>query len=205
MNNSLRPVPLHWPALLVATLVATASVNTPARADTSPYEVQAQGSRCVGSEGRDSAGKSAVDDREIRWTEETKYDDARKHSNRAWSSHGLEQVAIRADVWNTSNDLIWKDKNKGDGALATYSRNPNLGKTDVIHMNDYYLKAGRPGDWDSTVWRRFAAAHEFGHALGLCHKNPDQGATIMTANARYAADNKPTRRDRGDYHKIWGN
>lgn len=145
-----------------------------------------------------------MDDHEIRWTEESKYDDARAHAHRVWNGNGLRRVAIRPDAWNTSNDLIWKDKNKKDDALATYARNPNTGMTDVIYMNDRYLKKNSPGDYDTPWWRRFAASHEFGHALGLCHKNPDRWATIMGRQARDTADNKPTRRDRGDYHRIWG-
>ncbi|WP_420036893.1 hypothetical protein ACN2WE_35915 [Streptomyces sp. cg28] len=195
---------LDWTSILLATVVATASVTAPAHGHGGGAAL-AQGARCVGGEGRDSTSHSAVDGREIRWTEESKYDSARKHAHKAWTGNGLSQIAVRPDAWNTNNDLIWKDKNKRDKALATYARYPAAGATDEIRMNDYYLKSGRPGYYDSPEWRRIAAAHEYGHALGLCHKNPDQGSTLMSRDIEGTWGEVPTERDRRDYHRIWGN
>jgi predicted Zn-dependent protease len=71
-------------------------------------------------------------------------------------------------------------------------------------MNDYYLKSRRPGKYDTPFYRRAAAAHELGHALGLCHKSAVYGSSIMVKTADDIPSIKPTSRDRGDYHKIWG-
>ncbi|MFI7388511.1 hypothetical protein [Streptomyces sp. NPDC049813] len=152
---------------------------------------------------RDDTGRSSVDGREIRFTNSTKYD-AQSHAHTGRTNSGLSQIKLKGDAWNTSNDLDWKDKNKNDGALATWTRHGDIGTTDTIEMNDYYLHQGSPGTWDTPFYRRAAAAHELGHALGLCHKSAAYGASVMVKSAGDIPSIKPTSRDRGDYHKLWG-
>ncbi|MFE5595372.1 hypothetical protein [Streptomyces sp. NPDC056549] len=69
---------------------------------------------CVGGEA-ETQTKSAVDDGEIRWTDNTSYDDARKFAISTWQYTG-SKIKIVADSAITSNDLEFKDGNLGTGA-----------------------------------------------------------------------------------------
>ncbi|MFI7383579.1 hypothetical protein [Streptomyces sp. NPDC049813] len=195
------------PQLAFVTALAAAAALAPAQANAATDDGIVQpmktGSSCLDGL-RDDTGRSSVDGREIRFTNSTKYDDAQSHAHAGWTSSGLSQIKLKGDAWNTSNDLDWKEKNKKDGALATWTRHGGSGATDTIEMNDYYLHQGRPGTWDTPFYRRAAAAHELGHALGLCHKSAAYGSSIMVKSAGDIPSIKPTSRDRGDYHKLWG-
>ncbi|MEE1792302.1 matrixin family metalloprotease [Streptomyces sp. BE308] len=185
-----------WPiALLAASCTGIASTSPHVYAAAAP-------TKCVNGK-RDSKSYSSVDDREIRWTEASKYDRARTWAQSRWytSNYRLNKVKVAPDDALTSNDLHWKDKKKADGALATWERHGNMGATDYIYLNKQYLD-GR-GDWASDYWRKAAAAHEFGHALGFCHKGQDM-KSLMTPNMSEVASNQPTDHDRNAYHRLWG-
>src|SRR5688500_8847810 len=61
-------------------------------------------------------GYSSVDGREIRWTESTVFDSPRSYATSTWNSEG--RVSIRADAWNTVNDLKWQDTRRSDVTWA---------------------------------------------------------------------------------------
>ncbi|MGV9885048.1 hypothetical protein [Streptomyces sp. NPDC003006] len=49
------------------------------------------------------------------------------------------------------------------------------------------------------------AAHELGHALGFCHKNPASYRSLTAPNTFDMPSNgAPTARDRKNYRVLWG-
>ncbi|MGW3660772.1 matrixin family metalloprotease [Streptomyces sp. NPDC005151] len=141
-----------------------------------------------------------MDDHEIRWEDDTKFDDARKWAHSAWynSEYNLRAVKIAPDAWNTITDLEWEDTNRSDVKfLAAWQGRPGA---DRIMMNRYYLDDGKR--YGATSWRRMTAAHELGHALGLGHK---ANGTLMATTIGYVAKTaRPTTTDRNAYHALWG-
>ncbi|MEV7282187.1 hypothetical protein [Streptomyces sp. NPDC093111] len=108
-----------------------------------------------------------MDDGEIRWTENTAYDGARKFAISAWQYSG-SKIKIVADSALTSNDVEFKDGNLGTRAtdpLGHYERHGSFGATDYVNFNKQKL-AGAARDR-----HRYVALHELGHALDLCHKS----------------------------------
>ncbi|SEB63607.1 matrixin family metalloprotease [Streptomyces sp. TLI_105] len=156
--------------------------------------------RCVGGE-TESRGKSAVDDGEIRWTDNTGYDDARKYAISKWQYSG-SKIKIVADSAITSNDLEFKDGNLGTGPkdpLGRYERHGSIGATDYIVFNKQKLRGA------SKELLRYVALHELGHALGLCHK-ADTVISLMwkvAPSAGYEITWIPDI-DKANYRKLWG-
>ncbi|MFE3074305.1 matrixin family metalloprotease [Streptomyces sp. NPDC059247] len=149
----------------------------------------------------ESRGQSAVDDGEIRWTDETAYDDARKFALSTWQYSG-SKIKIVGDSAITSNDLEFRDRNLGTRAadpLAQYERNSGIGATDHVTFNKQKLR-------DSSKNRlRYVALHELGHALGLCHKS-DSIVSLMwksAPSAGYEITWIPDV-DKSNYRKLWG-
>lgn len=54
----------------------------------------------------------------------------------------------------------------------------------------------------SRAYQNSAAAHELGHALGLCHK-PDRYLSLMWTSVASPPINTPKAVDKADYRKIW--
>ncbi len=66
-------------------------------------------------------------------------------------------------------------------------------------MNKHFLNKGKK--YGKKGWRRKAAAHELGHALGLKHK---VNGTLMSKTIGYIPANaRPTATDRKAYHDLW--
>ncbi|MEU6932816.1 matrixin family metalloprotease [Streptomyces sp. NPDC046374] len=155
---------------------------------------------CIGG-ATETKGFSAVDDGEIRWTDNTAYDDARSYAISAWQYSG-SKIKIVADGALTSNDLEFKDANLGTkdtDPLGRYERHGGIGATDYLVFNKQKLGSA------SKNRRRYVALHELGHALGLCHK-ADTVVSLMWKNAPdpgYEITWIPDV-DKANYKKLWG-
>lgn len=140
-------------------------------------------------------GNDSVDGREIRWEDETQYDDARKHAINAWDNSSLNKVNIAPDAWNTITDLEWRDANRTD---VTWDGRwtPRTG-ADRIHLNVAFLKGY------SKAKRRGVATHELGHALGI--NDHSTRGIIMCGNTQGRGSvTTPQAHDKTDYHSLWG-
>ncbi|MER7600144.1 hypothetical protein [Streptomyces hydrogenans] len=161
-----------------------------------PAHVAVQPARCLDGV-TETKGFSAVDDGEVRWTDNTAYDDARKFAISAWQYQG-SKIKIVADSAITSNDLEFKDANLGareTDPLGRYERHGSIGATDYIIFNKQKLRGV------SKERLRYVALH----ALGLCHK-ADTVISLMWKNApspgfeiTWIPDI-----DKANYKKMWG-
>lgn len=153
---------------------------------------------CVKGES-ESKGRSAVDDGEIRWTDKTSYDDARKFAMAGWQ-YGGSKIRFAPDEALTVNDLEFRDGdlgNRDSDPLGVYTWNGGPGATDYVTFNRQKLKHV---DQDKL---RHVALHELGHALGLCHKPDGKYATLMWRNILVAMA-APKSSDKANYKKLWG-
>ncbi|MEO3976580.1 hypothetical protein [Streptomyces sp. CAU 1734] len=191
-----------WPSLLIACTLALA-FSTAGPAHALGTRAAASPAKCLDGE-KDSRGRSSVDDGEIAWEDETRYDDARGHAVRVWTGSGFGKVRMPADDASRIADLEWADVNTAKGQWkdvgAAWTPLPG---TDSIRMNRAYLAGGRK--LGTPEKRRMVAAHELGHALGFCHKSPDWYATLLAPNVRdIPPSGKPASRDRSNYRALWG-
>ncbi|WP_158983290.1 matrixin family metalloprotease [Streptomyces sp. NRRL F-5193] len=186
-------------ALAFATLTATTTATFAYASPTAPRPAAA--APCMPGE-TDGKGKSSVDSGEIRYTEATKYDAARKHAQNAWTAGAaLSKVKIRPDTATTVNDLEWRDYSKKDGHGGYRNQRTGIAQTDYIYLNKHYLDP--PGAWSEEKFQRSVAAHELGHALGMCHKAQSVFSLMWKAVADPPVE-KPSDVDKANYRKIWG-
>ncbi|WP_328923853.1 matrixin family metalloprotease [Streptomyces sp. NBC_00190] len=166
-----------------------------------PHPAMASSARaaapCINGE-TETRHKSAVDDGEIRWTDETTYDESRKWAISSWSYSG-RKIKIMADGATTVNDLAFRDVDSGTGdAVAQYVWDDRIGATDIIRFNRKKMTG------HSRDFQRAVGAHELGHALGLCHKS-DAIASLMWTKVRDdPAITGPQPVDKDNYKKLWG-
>ncbi|MBO1330811.1 hypothetical protein [Streptomyces sp. VRA16 Mangrove soil] len=168
-----------------------------------PDAVTAAPATCMDGQ-KDPRGRSAADDTEVRREDETKFNDACRHANTAWSTQGLSQVKLRPDDSTSIADLQRQDANSAKkdwkGVLGRYAPFPGA---DTLYFNRAYLDKGK--QYGDDMCRRMVAAHELGHAPGFCHKNPGWYPTLMAKEIDdVQADALPTATDRKNYHKLWG-
>ncbi len=136
---------------------------------------------------------NSVDSGEIRYSDNTAYDDALDHAIDIWNSYEL--IYLVPDDWASFEDLVWYDVDRDDvdwaGKYYCYAY-----YTDEIRMNSYIL------DGQSLFMQKYVAAHEQGHALGLAHNQTDY-SQLMWYTA-VCGCNTPQSHDVGDYQEKWG-
>jgi hypothetical protein len=185
-------------SLLLATITALTLVTS------TPHEATAavKRAKCVTGE-HETRGHSSVDGKEIAWEDETQFDDARKWALKVWREDALTQVRFPADDASRVADLEFGDyssaaNDRKGRALAYWMGRPG---TDILTFNKHWLAKGKKYSDPGT--RRTVAAHELGHALGLCHKAA-RLQTLMSKSIWNAHPLRPTARDRASYHALWG-
>ncbi|MEE1735044.1 hypothetical protein PUR49_00465 [Streptomyces sp. BE147] len=152
---------------------------------------------CISGE-RERSTESAVDDGEIRWTSTTRYHRARKHVLKVWQFTG-STVKLRPDSTTTVNDLEFRDYDGGRGdraAVAQYVRDSGTAATDFIQFNRDKME-GRGQEYQNA-----AAAHELGHALGLCHKS-GRVLSLMWTDIASPPITTPQAVDKANYRRMW--
>ncbi|MFH9742607.1 M12 family metallopeptidase [Streptomyces roseolus] len=181
-------------ALAVATTTATATATVAHASPAAPRAVRP--APCVGG-ATETRGFSAVDDREIRWTEASKYDALRTHAITEWNR--FRKINIAPDNAITVNDLEFRDYyDKNDRAAGKYERHGDTARTDFIRLNKYWLDEVFK---DKDGYRKNVVIHELGHALGLCHKADRVDSALHVATNDKTA---PTAVDKANYLKLWG-
>ncbi|WP_326681682.1 hypothetical protein [Streptomyces sp. NBC_01237] len=191
MTTRIRTVPN------VAAVIATVFLALPPPSVSAHQHQAAAPAPCVGGE-RERPGVSAVDDGEIRWTENTRYDGPRKHALKAWQFSGAT-IELRPDSAATVNDLEFRDYDGGRGdraPVAQYVRDSGTAATDHIRFNRDKM------DGRSLEFQNSAAAHELGHALGLCHK-PDRVLSLMWTDIASPPIITPQAVDKANYRRLW--
>jgi hypothetical protein len=171
--------PVRWRGILVGTAAAVVGVAGLVLVAATPASAH-------------FLGNDSVDGGEIRWEDNTGWDDARAHAINTWNALG--RINIAPDNVTSIADLEWHSVNRSDvnfdGRWVAY------GGADHIELNTYYFNGY------STTKRRGVAAHEQGHALGLGHSYSGQ---LMVDNTPARGNiTTPQSHDKADYQSLWG-
>lgn len=149
---------------------------------------------CVSGEA-ETRQRSSVDSGEIRWTERTAYDDARRWATGRWQYRGA-RIGILADTAGTVNDMEWRDYDRADGHGGYHHFRGGVAETDYIYLNKRYLKAGSA--LGSPDKRRAVATHELGHAVPVSGPAGGQPpADGQSVDGRSRVDGRSARRADG--------
>lgn len=158
---------------------------------------------CIAKSGSDATATredSSVDDGEIRWTASTNCKTGYDHANKVWSYRGT-RIRIPPGAATTVNDLNYEGfSDTRSAAAGMWSRRPGPAATDLNRCNK-----ARMDTYDAAT-RRMVAAHELGHALGLCHKSgsgKNAVSSVMWPDVAQYPDT-PTDVDKANLKKLWG-
>ncbi|EFL19764.1 matrixin family metalloprotease [Streptomyces sp. C] len=145
----------------------------------------------------ESTSHSSVDGGELRYTEVSEYDPEIRHAIAAWQYAGAK-IKILKDSATTVNDLEFGDVGSlNGGAAGEWQFRAAPGFTDYVKFSKAKMKSYSPKK------RRSVAAHELGHALGLCHKAHATTDSLMWPDVQENFD-VPQAVDRANYKKLWG-
>jgi hypothetical protein len=134
-------------------------------------------------------GYDSVDGGEIRYGDETGYDNAIAHARSEWNAVG--RINIAPDDATVLEDVTYITVNRSDVTWAGLYQ-PSVG-ADEIYFNYHYM--GPYGDKkEETV-----GIHETGHALGLAHSYNGQVMAKLVGNMAHT----PQSHDKSDYRALW--
>lgn len=139
-------------------------------------------------------GEDSVDGREIRYQDNTTWDDSRTQAESRWEALP-GGVNILPDSATTINDLDIGNYSANDGLCGFWDG--KVGE-DVLRLNNSYYNGA------STTNRRACTLHEFGHAHGLAHSYNDQVMDDCPVSACGSVYTAPQSHDRSDYASLWG-
>lgn len=133
----------------------------------------------------------SVDGGEIRYGDETQWDDSRSWAVSEWNSLSGGVNVAPDDAWNIE-DLAFGDYSANDGLCGFYDTNSGA---DDIKLNNSNYNGYSQGQ------RRACTLHELGHAHRLAHTFNDQAMDDCPVCTTYYTS--PQDHDRSDYHGIW--
>lgn len=137
---------------------------------------------------------SSVDGDEIRYVDNTSYNDALSWAITEWND--LNPIEILPDSAFTIADVEVFDINDGNISWAG-AWSPRTG-SDWIRINTYHVGVA------TTFEKRGVMAHEFGHALGLGdHTSGDGAGSNILMYETCCQVNTPQAHDEDDYDDLW--
>jgi hypothetical protein len=140
-------------------------------------------------------GEDSVDGGEIRYGDETTYDDSRTWAINRYNDMPDGVNVAPDDAWNVE-DLAFSDYNANDGNCGYWDA--NTGADDIKLNTDYYGGASQSN-------RRACTMHELGHAHRLAHSYADQvmDDCPVSSCAGGSAFSYLQDHDKSDYNDIW--
>lgn len=134
-------------------------------------------------------GFDSVDTGQIRYGDETGYNNAISHSRSQWNSVGA--INIAPDNADYYEDLTYKSTTRNDVTWAGLYT--NTAGADEIYFNKKYMVPY--GDRNEEI----VGIHETGHALGLDHSYAGQVMAVYVGDMAHT----PQSHDLYDYNRKW--
>lgn len=142
------------------------------------------------------SGNDSVDGNEIRYQDNTQWNDALNHAIGAWE--GLPGgVSIAPDSATTINDLDIGDYTSTSDTRCGYWQ-PRTGE-DYLRLNGHFFSRYGTND------KRACMTHEWGHAHGLAHSYVNQVMDPCPVSwcTSPPSPTTPQDHDRSDYAYLW--